>query len=137
MTEVTQNIWLAKASTANKILKSSLLGLTCRLLEPRPANVKIEASGSHFVDFCLQSQRMLKSSLLELILDTSRAKARKWQNRCLWNSCCRLPEPMPENAQMNPSGTPFVDDWSQGQKMLKLDLLEFVLSTSGAEARKC
>ena len=44
---------------------------------------------------------------------------------------------MPENAEIGPPGTHFVDFWTQGQKMLKSDSLGPILSTSGPKARKC
>ncbi len=79
---------------------------------------------------------MFKSSLLELILSTSEAKAGKSSNRAFWNSFCRLLEPRPESHQIEPPGTGFVDFWSQGQKVIKSSFLGLVLSTSGAKARK-
>ena len=99
---------------------------------------------------------MLKSSLLELVLSTSGAKAGmpqieppelilstsgaeagKYSNQGSWSSFCRLLEPKPENAQIELPGAHFVDFWSQGQKMLKSSFLELILSTSGAKGRKC
>ena len=44
---------------------------------------------------------------------------------------------MQETAQTIPPGTHFVDLWSQCQKVLKSNLRELILLTSGAEARKC
>jgi hypothetical protein len=93
-------------------------------------------SGAHFVDFWSQSRKMLKSSLLELILSTSGSKAGKCSNRGFWNSFCVLLEPRLENAQIEPSGAHFVDFWSQGWKMLKSSLLQLIWSTSGAKAGK-
>jgi len=78
---------------------------------------QIEPSGAHFVDFWSQGQKMLKSSLLELILSTCGAKAGM--------------------LQIEPPGAHFVDFWSQGQKMLKSSFLELILSTSRAEAGNC
>ena len=43
---------------------------------------------------------------------------------------------MPESHQIEPSGTHFVDFWSQGRKVIKSSFLGLVLSTSGAKARK-
>jgi len=84
---------------------------------------QIEFSGAHFVDFWSQGLKMLKSTLLEFILVTSGAKAWKCSNRLFWSSFCRLLEPRPENAQIDPSGAHFVDFWRQGRKMLKSSLL--------------
>ena len=46
-------------------------------------------------------------------------------------------EPIPrlENAQIGSPETHFVDFKSQGQTMLKSDLLELILATSGAKAK--
>ena len=104
------DFWSQGQNASNRAFWSSF----CRLLEPRP--------------------ECLKSSLLELILSTSGAKAGKCSNQAFWMSFCRLLEPRPENAQIDPSGAHFVDFWSQGLKMLKSNLLELILSTSGAKA---
>ena len=82
-------------------LKSNLLSSFYQLLEPKPENTQIEPPGAHFVDFWSQSQKMLKSILLEPILSTSGAKARKCSNRVFWNSFCRLLEPRPEYLKSN------------------------------------
>ena len=78
---------------------------------------------------------MFKSSLLELILSTSGAKAGMHQIESsgthfvdFWSQA-RL-----ENAEIYPSGAHFFNFWSQGLKMLKSTLLELILSTSGAKA---
>ena len=75
---------------------------------------QIEPTGPHFVDFWGQGLKMVKSTLLGLILSTSGAKAGM--------------------QQIGPSGAQFVDFWSQGLKMVKSTLLELILSTSGAKA---
>ena len=79
---------------------------------------------------------MLKSSLLDVILSTSGAKARKCSNRASWSSFCRLLKPKLENAQIEPPGRHFVDFCSKGAKVVKSSLLDVILSTSGANARK-
>ena len=128
----------------------------CRLVEPRPENAWIKPSGTHsidfrnqcqkmrksdlltnFVEFWSQCQKILKSGTLGPILSTSEAKARKSSNRTSWTSFYPLLETQPENAENGPSGTHFVDFWNQGQKILESDLLEPILSTSGAKASKC
>ena len=117
---------------------------------------QIESSGAHFVDFWSQGLKMLKSTVLEFILVTSGAKAWKCSNLLFWSSFCRLLEPRPENAQIEPSGAHFVDFWSQGRnasnrafwssfcrlleprpESAQIELLGVILSTSGAKARKC
>jgi len=144
-------------SQGQKVLKSSLLDVIlstsganarkwsnraswtsfCRLLEPRPESAQIEPPGRHFVDFWSQGQKVLKSSILSVILSTSCAKAGKYSNRASWTSFCRLLKPMPESGQIEPPGRHFVDFWSQGRKVIKSSLLDVILSTSGANARKC
>ena len=57
----------------------------CRLLEPTPESHQIELHGTGFVDFWSQGQKVIKSSLLRLVLSTSRAKARKSSNRASWD----------------------------------------------------
>ena len=47
----------------------------------------------------------IKSNLLELILSTSGAKARKSSNRASWDWFCRLLAPRPESHQIEPPGT--------------------------------
>ena len=89
------DFWSQGQNASNRAFWSSF----CRLLEPRP--------------------ECLKSSLLELILSTSGAKAGKCLNQAFWKSFCRLLEPRPESSQIDASGSHFVDFWSQGQKVLK------------------
>jgi hypothetical protein len=48
----------------------------------------------------------------------------------------RLLEPMPENSQIESPGCHFVDFWSQGQTTNKSNILDILLSTFGAKARK-
>ena len=69
----------------------------CRLLEPRPESAQIEHPERHFVDFLRQGEKVVKSSLLGVILSTSEAKARKCSNRASWTSVCRLLKPRPES----------------------------------------
>ena len=109
----------------------------CRLLDPMPENAKIGPPGTYFADFWTQGQKILKSDLLGPILPTSGPKARKYLNRISWDPFCRLLDPRLENAEIGFPGIYFVDFWSQGQKMLKSDLLGPILSTSGPKARKC
>ena len=84
-----------------------------------------------------QRKEMLKSDFLGSILPTSGPKARKCLNWTSWGPFCRLLDPMPENAKIGPPGTYFADFWTQGQKILKSDLLGPILPTSGPKARKC
>jgi hypothetical protein len=92
-------------SQGQKVIKSSLLGPVlstsganarkssnraswdwfCRLLEPRRGSHQIEPPGTGFVDFWSQGQKVIKSSLLGLVLSTSGAKARKSSNRASWD----------------------------------------------------
>ena len=65
------------------------------------------------------------------------SQGRNTSNRVFWSPFCRLLEPRPENAQIDPSGVHFSDFWSQGLEMLKSTFLELILSTSGAKAWKC
>ena len=143
-------------SQDQKVTKSSLLGLVlstpaakarkssnraswdyfCRLLGPRPESHQIEPPGTSFVDFWSQGQKVIKSSLLGLLLSTSEAKARKSSNRASWDWFSRLLEPRPESHQIELPGTGFVDFWSQGQEVIKSSFLELIFSTSGAKARK-
>ena len=56
---------------------------------------------------------LLAISLLEQVLSTSGAKARKLSNRASWYWFCRLPEPRPESHQIEPpeTGGPTVSEW--------------------------
>ena len=92
--------------------------------------------GIGFVDFWNQGQNLIKSSFLGLVFSISGANARKCLNRASWDSFCRLLEPRPESHQIKLPGTGFLDFWSQRQKVFKSSFLGFVLSTSGAKARK-
>ena len=107
----------------------------CRLLEPRPESHQIEPPETGFIDFWSQGQKVIKSSLLGLLLSTSEAKARKSLNRASWDWFSRLLEPRPESHQIEPPGTTFVDFWGQGQKVIKSSLLGLLLSTSGAKQK--
>ena len=92
--------------------------------------------GIGFVDFWNQGQNLIKSSFLGLVFSISGANARKCSNRASWDSFYRLLEPRPESHQIKLPGTGFLDFWSQRQKVFKSSFLGFVLSTSGAKARK-
>ena len=92
--------------------------------------------GIGFVDFWNQGQNLIKSSFLGLVFSISGANARKCLNRASWDSFYRLLEPRPESHQIKLPGTGFLDFWSQRQKVFKSSFLGFVLSTSGAKARK-
>ena len=81
-------------------------------------------------------QNLIKSSFLGLVFSISGANARKCSNRASWDSFYRLLEPRPESHQIKLPGTGFLDFWSQRQKVFKSSFLGFVLSTSGAKARK-
>ena len=130
-------ILTTSGAKAIKCLNRSSWSSFCRLPEPTLENAQIESPGWYFDDFWNQGHKMLKSSFLELILSSSGAKTIKCLNRRSWSSFCRLPEPKPENAQIGFPGKYFEDFWSQSHKMLKSELLELILSTSGAKARKC
>ncbi len=60
---------------AIKCLNRSSWSSFCRFPEPKPDNAQIASPGKYFEDFSIQGHKMLKSSLLELILSTSGAKA--------------------------------------------------------------
>ena len=83
-------------------------------------------SGTSFVDFWSQGQKVIKSSLLGLVFSTSGANARKSLNRASWDSFCRLLEPRLESHQIELLGTGFLDFWSQRQKVFKSSFLGFV-----------
>ena len=82
-------------------------------------------SGTSFVDFWSQGQKVIKSSLLGLVFSTSGANARKSLNRASWDSFCRLLEPRLESHQIELLGTGFLDFWSQRQKVFKSSFLGF------------
>ena len=81
-----------------------------------------------FVDSWIQGSKIIKSSLLGLVLSTSGAMAGKSSNRASWDWFCRLLEPWPESHQIEPLGIGFVDFLSQCWKVIKSSLLGFVLS---------
>ena len=81
--------------------------------------LKLQPLGTRFVDF-----------------STFGANARKSSNRTSWGWFSRLLEPRPESRQIEPPGTLFVDCLIRGWKVIKSSFLGFVLSTSGANARK-
>ena len=66
----------------------------CRLLEPWPESHQIELPGTGFVDFWSHGRKVIKSSLLGLVLSTSGAMAGKSSNRASWDWFCRLLEPL-------------------------------------------
>ena len=67
-----------------------------------------QASGTGFVDFWSHGQKVIKSSLLGLVLSTSGDKAGKSLNRVSWDSFCRLLQPRPESHQIEFRGLRFV-----------------------------
>ena len=89
-----------------------------------------------FVDFWIQGQKIIKSSLLRLVLSTSGANARKSSHRASWEWFSRRLEPRPDSHQIQPPRTGFGDFLSQGWKVIESSLLGIVLSTSGAKATK-
>ena len=70
----------------------------CRLLKPKLESAQIEPTGRHFVDFWSQCQKMLKSSIMDVISSTSEAKAGQCSHLAYSTSFCRLLEQMPEIA---------------------------------------
>ena len=90
------------------IIENSWKPLFCWFLDPRLENHQIKPPGIGFVDFWSHGRKVIKSSLLGLVLSTSWANAEKSLNRVSW--------------------TRFVDFWSQGQKSIKSILLGLVLS---------
>ena len=99
--------------------------LFCRALELISAGDRLGHHLGHRLDF------------LGAILSTFRAEASKCLNRISWDPFWRLLEPRPEKGLIGFLGRYFVKFWSLSQKMLKSDFLGSILSTSGAEARKC
>ena len=87
-----------------------------RHLEPRPESQQIEFPGTGFAVFWSQCRKIIKSSFLGLV--------------------CRLLELRLENKQIDFPETRFVDLWTQDLEVIKSSFLVFVLSTSGANARK-
>ena len=98
---------------------------------------------------------MLKAKFMELILSISEALVktclnlscgtnlslsgaapRKDSNRNSWMSFCRLLELVPENIQIEVFVTNFVDFLRLGQKGMKSEFLEVILSISGADTKK-
>ena len=71
--------------------------LFCRTLDPRLENHEIELPGTGFNDFWSQGQKVIKSSLLGLVVPTSGAKASKSINRAPWDCFCGLVEPRLES----------------------------------------
>ena len=82
-----------------------------------------------FIDSWIQGSKIIKSTLLGLVLSTSGAMAGKSSNRASWDWFCRLVEshPWPESHQIEPLGIGFVDFLSQCCKVIKSSLLGFVL----------
>ena len=68
-------IILSPSGVSRKSPNRAFWSSFCRLLEPRPENCQIDPSGAHLVDFWDQGLKIVKSTLLELILSTSGAKA--------------------------------------------------------------
>ena len=61
---------LASGAKARKSLNQASLDWFPRRLEPRPQSHKIELPGIGFVDFLSQGQKVIKSTLLGLVLLT-------------------------------------------------------------------
>ena len=90
-------VLLIPGSKARKSSNQASWDWFCRLLEPRPESHQIELPGIGFVDFWSHGRKVIKSSLLGLVLSTSGAMAGKSSNRASWDWFCRLLEPMLKN----------------------------------------
>ena len=89
-----------------------------------------------FVEFWSQSQKTPKSSLLGMVLSSSRTNAKKSQNQTPRDWLRRLLEPVPKKHQITFPWTCFVEFMSPAQQMFKPRVLGLFLSTCGAKARK-
>ena len=76
-----------------------------------------------FLDSWIKCSKIIKSSLLGLVLPTFGAMAGKSSNRASWDWFSRLLQPWPESHQIESPGTGFVDFWSHGRKVIKSSLL--------------
>ena len=148
-------IWFWSTSAAYNIIRSKPLGLIlptpaakdtnssnldlrdwfCRLLEPRPEKTSNQdwflwTSGA-------KARKVIKSKLRGFIFSRSCARASKALNQDFWDWFYRLLEPRPQSHQIETSGKDFVDFWTQGQKMLKSEVLGPFFSAFGPKAGKC
>ena len=83
---------------------------------------------------------MLKSELLEFILSTSGPEHLdpRQENAQIGTPVTNfIDSQTPENTQIGPLGYYFVDFWTQSWKILKSELLERILLTSGLDAKRC
>jgi hypothetical protein len=64
---------------------AGLLVTKSRLGEPRSESHQIKISGTDFVGFWSQGQKLIKSILLGMILSTSGAKVTKSLNQDFWD----------------------------------------------------
>ena len=120
---ILEHILYTSGAIGRKCSNRSFWNSFYRLLEPRAESAQIAHSGAHAIDFWSQGQKVLKSSILELILLTSGAIGRNCSNLSFRSSFCRLLEPLAESAKIYHSGAHFVDFWSQGQKVFKSSIL--------------
>ena len=126
--------WLCQCQN---IIESQLLGtiLWTSAAKPRKSlnqDIWSQAtkSSNHrngFVDFLQPSQKVIKSWLLGLILPTCGDKATISSNQNFRYWFSRLLEPGPQTHQIQTSGIDVVHFWSQGQKVIKSELLDLLL----------
>ena len=83
-------VLLIPRSKARKSSNQASWDWFCRLLEPRPESHQIEPPGTGFLHFWCQGQKVIKSSLLGLVLSTSWANAEKSLNQVSWDSFCLI-----------------------------------------------
>ena len=83
-------VLLIPGSKARKSSNQASWDWFCRLLEPWPESHQIEPPGTGFVDFWSHGRKVIKSSLLGLVLSTSWANAEKSLNRVSWDSFCLI-----------------------------------------------
>ena len=83
-------VLLIPGSKARKSLNQASWDWFCRLLEPWLESHQIEPPGIGFVDFWSHGRKVIKSSLLKLVLSTSWANAEKSLNRVSWDSFCLI-----------------------------------------------
>ena len=72
-------------ANARKSSNRAFLDWFSRCLEPKPKRYQIEFPGVAFVGFLIRGWKVVKSSLLGLVLSTSGAKARKSSNQPSWD----------------------------------------------------
>ena len=122
-------------SQCQKVLKSSFLDVILSTSATTARKCSNRVSWTLFWWLLGQGQKVLKSSFLDVILSTSGAHTRKCSNRVSWTSVCRLLGQ--ESSQIEFPALHFIDFWSQSKKVFKSSLLDVILPTSGAKARKC